>query len=765
MKITRTGLDAEHLAQRETIFHTANGYFGVRASFEEGAPEGVHSVRGAYINGFHDISDIPYGEKLYGFPETQQFMVNVVDVQGMTLTLGGEEFSCFTGAVKRLVQSLDMDGGLYTRTVRWASPQGRETLLRFERMASFACRELFILRLTVTALDWSGEIQITSCQDGNVSNDSDPADPRKAAVGRRALIVESLSRHGASVLMRCRTVRSGLNMSSAVRHACPQADGETVRLEEGRAVFLLRGQLEKGKAFTVSKWCVYTDSRRHADPPNDALRLLDEASALSWLQWRRTQKEGLNRFWHGAQAEVRGDAALNRSLRYSMFGLLSSAGRDGVGNISSKGLSGEGYEGHYFWDTEIYMFPFFLLTEPDAARSLLDSRYHMLPEARAHAHLLGHARGALYPWRTIAGSECSAYYPSGSAQYHINGDIAHAFITYWLVTGDLSYMAEKGAEALIETARLWLDAGHWQDGVFCLDCVTGPDEYTCVVNNNYYTNRSAQYHLKWTVRLCEALRGQGMLSPVTKRTGLTDSELLAFSEASEGMRLPFSSEFGICAQDDSFLRKAKLDPAKIPRSRFPLLLHYHPLYLYRHQVCKQADTVLSHFLFEEGESEECIRKTYRYYESITTHDSSLSECVFSMMAARIGDPEKAYRYYRRSAALDLEDTHGNTRDGIHAANMGGCWMGVVFGFGGLRIAEKGLSFKPCLPRQWTGYRFTVRWRGTLLSVAVDTNVAAFQTLEGPPLTVFVDKEAVTAGKETVTVPMRKRDESNGPGTA
>ena len=459
--------------------------------------------------------------------------------------------------------------------------------------------------------------------------------------------------------------------------------------------------------------------------------------------------QALNALMAGAKASISGDNVLNTSLSFSMYSLLMSAGRDGVGNISSKGLSGEGYEGHYFWDTEVYMFPFFLLTNPEIARALLMSRARMLPGAKAHAREMGHPQGALYAWRTITGTECSSYFPSGSAQYHINADIAHAFLSFWRVTDDLDFMAGHGLEVLVETARLWLDAGHFSGGQFRIDNVTGPDEYTCIVNNNYYTNKAAQHHLRGVCQLARALQDQGKFH-APERLGLTQEELEQFQEAADRMFLPFDEALGICSQDDSFLGKKRLDLSRIPRENFPLLMHYHPLFLYRHQVLKQADTVLSHFLFEEGEPEEAIRQSYHYYEAITTHDSSLSPCVHAMMAARIGETAKALAYYESVAALDLMDTHKNTADGIHAANMGGCWMGLVYGFAGLRIGENSLRFRPTLPESWQSYRFRFRWRGSLAEAAVDEKGIRFTLLDGPAFALSVDgKQVDIAGPQPV----------------
>ncbi len=744
MKLMRKGGSASDIALYETLFHTANGYLGVRASPEEGAPNNARSIRGAYISGFFDTGSIVYGEKLHGFAEQRQTIVNLPDVQTIKLSLCGEPFTQLSGQSEDCVRELDMERGIYTRSLTWCSPGGKHTKLVFERMASFAVRELFVLRVTVEPLDWSGELKIISTQNGNVRNDFDPHDPRKLAEGEKMLICDKAAVTDGMMILSCRTAHSGMSAASAVCHSI--SAGFTAEYEsfpeENLAVFC--GAASRNKRIQITKYCIYADSRRVDSPLDTAVSLLRECARKAFCSWENEQRQYLSQFWQRVIIEVKGDETLNQSLHYCAYSLLQACGRDKASGIASKGLSGEGYEGHNFWDTEIYMFPFFLLTDPEAARSLLDYRYSLLNKSREHARMLGHKSGALYAWRTIDGAECSGYFPSGSAQYHINADIAHAFLDYYYATSNLEYMRDKGAEVLIETARLWLDAGHYAaDGSFHIDCVTGPDEYSCIVNNNFYTNRAAKHHLLGTIHICEELNKAALLEAVRQKTGITDEELLEFSKAAESMLLPFDEELGIRAQDDTFLRRKPLELASLPHSDFPLLTHYHPLWLYRHQVCKQADAVLAHFLYEQGENEQVIRRTYNYYERITTHDSSLSECIFSMMAARIGDAQKAYDYYIRSACLDLLDTHGNTRDGIHAANMGGAWMGIVFGFGGLRIAEDGLSLKPCLPDKWDGYSFCVRFRGSVLLAEICRGQAVFSITQGKPLLIKV------YGKETL----------------
>jgi alpha,alpha-trehalose phosphorylase len=385
----------------------------------------------------------------------------------------------------------------------------------------------------------------------------------------------------------------------------------------------------------------------------------------------------------------------------------------------------------------MYIEPFFTLTVPEISRNFISYRYATLGEARKNAGALGHRQGALFPWRTIMGRECSGYFPSGTAQYHINGDIAWSVVSYYLATGDFDFIAEKGAEIVFECARLWVDTGSWYKGRFEIHGVTGPDEYTCLVNNNYFTNLSAKFNLYWAARFYAMLKEAGALENLARKIGLKAEEIAGFEKAGEAMYLPYDEDLGINPQDDSFLSKKKWNLAATPKGNFPLLLHYHPLHLYRHQVCKQADTVLAHFIFEDAQSEETIRNSFLYYEGITTHDSSLSTCIFSITASKLGFHEKAYSYFGDSAMLDLYNTHGNTRDGIHTANMGGNWMAIVYGFAGLRVRESGLSFSPRLPGKWQACRFRIAYRDSRIQVEMTKTGTTFTLLKGTKKAVRV----------------------------
>lgn len=351
----------------------------------------------------------------------------------------------------------------------------------------------------------------------------------------------------------------------------------------------------------------------------------------------------------------------------------------------------------------------------------------------------------MFPWRTIAGTECSSFFPSGTAQYHISADIAYSYIQYYLAAQDKDFLLNYGAEMLIETARLWAGIGHYYQGAFHIDEVTGPDEYTCCVNNNYYTNVMAKHNLKWAAKSCAILQDYDPAAyrGLCERLGVTETEIAAWDKAAAAMLLPYDASLGINPQDDTFLRKAVWDFENTPKENYPLLLHYHPLTIYRYQVCKQADTVLAHFLLEDEQDYETIRRSYDYYEKITTHDSSLSSCIFSIMASKIGNMEKAYEYFIETARLDLDNTHGNTKDGLHLANMGGTWMSIVYGFAGMRLKESGLSLAPAIPQDWEQYAFRLTFRGRLIDVRIGQKSVVLELAEGEAIRLKLYDEDVT----------------------
>lgn len=721
-KISSTSLQQDQLLVEESLFSLANGYLGVRGNFEEGYGPSMETIRGTYINAFYDVVDIHYGEKQYGYPDTQQKIVNIIDSQTIQVFVGKdedeEEFSLFTGEVLSYDRTLHLDEGYADRIIHWRSPKGKEIRLHFKRVVSFVQRELFSIEVHIEPVNFFGQLKVVSTVDGDVTNFVDQDDPRVGSGNAKLLhtkLAETLDGH--SIVVN-ETTNSHLQTACVTHHIHHRGE-RTERIGNEEVTTVIVSDLSK--PFTLEKRNIFVDTRRHGEDLVDSgLEIHEGLKGVTFAQLLTEQKGYVQQFWSQADIEITGDDQVQQGMRFNLFHLLQSAGRDSISNIPAKGLSGEGYEGHYFWDTEIYMVPVFILSKPELAKQLLMYRYSILDSARDRAREMGHKQGALFPWRTIAGDECSAYYPAGTAQYHISADIAYSFIQYYLATGDEEFMAMHGAEVLFETARLWVDVGHFRHDEFRIDAVTGPDEYTALVNNNYYTNVMAKYNLTWAVKMYEKLQADSP-ADFDKLMGmlqLKETEPATWAKAAKQMYLPYDETLKINAQDDSFLQKEVWDFAGTPKEEYPLLLNYHPLTLYRHQVCKQPDTVLAHFLLEDEVDFETIKNSYHYYEKVTTHDSSLSTCVFSIMSAKIGDVEQAYEYFIETARLDLENIQGNTKDGLHLANMGGTWLAIIFGFAGVRIKESGLSLAPKLPSQWESYTCSLQYHGSKVTVMV-----------------------------------------------
>lgn len=439
---------------------------------------------------------------------------------------------------------------------------------------------------------------------------------------------------------------------------------------------------------------------------------------------------------------------MQQAIRINLFHILQASARAEDMGVAAKGLTGQAYEGHYFWDTEIYLLPFLTYTSPQAAKNLLRFRYSMLDHARARAKELGHT-GALFPWRTISGEEASAYYEAGTAQYHINADIAYAVRKYVNATGDEEFLFGCGAEMLVETARLWADLGFFsarKGGQFCINGVTGPDEYKTVVNNNTYTNLMARENLRFAAETIEGyqLKDSKALEALMQKTGLAWSEVEGWKRAADKMYVPFDAPTGVFPQDDSFLEREPWDFKNTPAERYPLLLFYHPLNIYRRQVIKQADVLLAMFLLGHEFSLEAKKRNFEFYDPLTTGDSSLSSCIEAIIALEIGEYDKAVAYTRAALLMDLADVGGNVRDGCHIASMGGTWMVIAYGFGGLRDYDGRLSFRPQRPPEsQASLQFPITWRGQVLDVEISPDSTTYVLREGDMLRLRHEDQDIT----------------------
>jgi alpha,alpha-trehalose phosphorylase len=498
----------------------------------------------------------------------------------------------------------------------------------------------------------------------------------------------------------------------------------------------------RGQPIQLVKYLAYHTSPEGpvSDLCHRAERTLGRARRGGFESLITDQRAFMDDFWERADVEV--EAAHPRAqqcLRFNLFHLLQASARAEENGIGARGLTGQAYEGHYFWDTEIYVLPFLIYTSPRLARNVLKVRYRQLDFARLRAREVSQ-NGGLFPWRTISGEEASAYYAAGTAQYHINADIVYALRKYVDGTADDGFLEDYGAEILVETARLWEDLGFYPegpDGEFHIHGVTGPDEYNTVVDDNCYTNLMARENLWYAAQTLQKLRERNpeRFAAIAHDTGLEPGELDAWQLAADRMHVPFDEARGIHPQDETFLHKEVMDIRSMPAERFPLLLHYHPLVIYRHQVIKQADIVLAMFLLGHEFSLEQKRRNFAYYDPITTGDSSLSVCIQAIVAWELGEDEKAFEYFRYAVLMDLADIGGNVKDGAHIASMGGTWMSVVYGIGGMRDYGGKLGFRPRLPARMKRLCFRLAFRGRRLRVELLPREVTYTLVEGRELTI------------------------------
>ena len=742
-RLIRHSRDPADFAQDESLFALANGALGVRGGLEEGPSPS----QGSFLSGVWERSPIEYHERFPGLAKTTDTRVPIADGTHIQLALGDTPVQLEQGEWLDFSRELDLRHGCYRRRLRWRAPSGVTLEIRAERLVALDTPGLLAIRYRVRSVDYSGPITLRSSIDavqGAAEQGHDPRIGSRVAGGLR--LCEAVA-EASRCWVRQQTTHSDIRLVCAQQHVLPD---QRLRFQHAEihargAAQTYAGSLHAGEEIVLEKYVAYAWTPPGGTASDEALldsaeQILRQASTTGYASLQASQTQLLERFWHDTDLAIHGDAASEQALRFNLFHVFQSTCRDGTGSAAAKGLTGEGYEGHYFWDAEAFMLPALVGPAPALARAMLAWRHHTLDRARAHAREMNHARGALYAWRTISGDECSAYFPSGSAQYHINAAVAWAIRLYVDASGDHEFMREHGAEMLFETARIWLDIGHFNprradahgDPAFCIHSVTGPDEYSALVDNNHYTNRMAQRHLRDAAATARWLREKhpDTYAALAAHIDLQPDEATAWQRAADAMYLPVDARLGIFPQDDAFLDKPRLPRSGDGKTKQPLLLSMHPLTIYRHQVCKQADTVLALVLAGEAVGRAAKQRNLEYYEGVTVHDSTLSACTFSILAAEVGQADKAWRYFNDSLRVDLDDLHGNAAHGVHMASMAGSLLALTWGFGGLRVIGGVPTFAPSLPAAWQGYRFGLHWRGAQLRVEVDRGGTRYSLLVG-----------------------------------
>jgi len=762
--VIEKGFHPGFLAQLETMMALGNGYLGMRGCPEEGGPNAENST---LINGFYETSPIVYPEDAYGFAKTGQTIIGVTDSKIIKLFIDEEPFWLPNANLLRYDRRLNMKSGTLDREILWETPAGKQVLITSRRLVSFANRHVAAISYSVTLVNSAASLVISSEMTANeASAHTNVNDPRQTRIFAGRVLHHQASYAKDRRIVLCHaTEKSRLTLTCATDHAletsCPYTHKVSCTEDFGQVAFTIEARPDCPINFT--KYMVYHTSQTASveELCGRAEWTMDRVTTQGFQQLLSSQEQYMHDFWRRSDVQVRdvseertkrSTVEIQQAIRFNLFHILQASARAEDTGVPAKGLTGQAYEGHYFWDTETYLLPFLIYTSPRIAKNLLTFRYKMLPRARARARQLGH-RGAMFPWRTISGEEASAYYAAGTAQYHINADIMYALRKYVRATGDESFLRDCGAEMLVETARLWLDLGFYSDAKgdkFCINSVTGPDEYNTVVNNNAYTNLMARENLRYAAQTVEVLRATDpdAYNALVHKTALEPSEVEAWTRAAECMYVPYDETLKIIPQDDSFLDREPWDFKNTPHDHYPLLLFYHPLNIYRKQVIKQADVVLAMFLLGDAFSPEAKKRNFEFYDPLTTGDSSLSSCVEAIIAAQVGDIGKAIRYGVAALLMDLADVGGNVKDGCHIASMGGTWMMLTYGLGGMRDDDGTLSFRPRrAPEDNAILRFPVTYRGQMLEVEIGLKKVEYTLREGKFLVIRHETEEIQLTRE------------------
>ncbi len=682
-------LDLPHVA---AVFSIGNGFIGIR-----GPGEAADAPR-VYLNGVYERMPIAYHEAAHGYARETDLRLAVADATRPAFS------------VPTRLTGVELDLTRCVRTERRDAAGGEIVIEQFVAMAHPA---LVLTRVTFAEAAGIDATPRVTAPPGSTSVPAAPAegaiyDPRIAPA-----IAESPWRVVDSLVAARRAARTDrLDKSGFVVASAMQEIGRRTR--DGRV------EIDFVSGYHAD---------RTAPVLEPLLAMLDDAARRGYDALLAEQSAWFADFWATSTVAIPGQPEAELAIRYALAELAMAVGRDGATSVGAKGQTGEGYEGHVFWDADLYVLPVFAYTRPEIARAMLVWRIAGLDAARDNARAMGQTDGALYPWRTIGGHECSSYFPAGPAQYHINADIAYALETYLAASGDRTILEAGGGAMLIETARIWLAIGFYdatKGGAFVINRVTGPDEYTAIVNNNLYTNLMAARHLRFAAREGVAL---GLL---------TAAEADRMLHAADTMFLPFDEARQVYAQDDAYFALEPWPFETTPADKYPLLLHFHPLAIYRRRVSKQADAVLALALLPEAFAPEMRQRLLETYEAETTHDSTLSASAFATAAAHAGDGARAAHYWRVAALTDLSDLFGNTDHGLHMAALAGSWTTLAMGFAGMRVEDDALCFDPVAIPGLADYSFSLSFRGARVAVTVSGAVASVAVEGDRPIRVRIN---------------------------
>ena len=754
-KVVETEFKEESNRLNETIFTLANGYIGVRGFFEEGFyGQKEASDSAVMINGIYEYYPYKHIWCRPGFPERFHSIVanvNPIDVKIYV----NEERVLLGDKVENYSRTLDMYRGVVERVFTYTTSDGQKCEFAFTRFASQTEKHLFAIDIRVKApkgVTVRLESTLQALEGTTLATKEEcGTDMPNPFVLNRCVF------DGEESLIDYQTKVSGFKIACAIAEESAIAVKET-KTEESAIVKVMEG-VSDGTEMRYSRFCSFATSRDDEEYYAFALNVVRTAKKVGYDEMLALSENYWKEYWDTSDIRIDGDTLVQQGIRFGLFMINQSAGKDGLTNISANGLTGTAYSGHTFWDTEIFMMPMFLYSHPEIVKQLLKYRYNILPKAKERASQMDDV-GALFSWNSINGEECGHVFEAVTAQYHINVDIFYAIYKYYEATGDDEFIDEYGLEILLETSKCMAHRGSFIDrkgGKFCINCICGPDEYNPIVDNNLYTNFLTKKQMEFTLQMVEKMQARKpeALKALLAKCEIDETELALFKKVADNMYLPYDKENEIYMQDDNFIYKDPIDIDSIPVTKLPLLTNLHPLNLWRYQVCKQADIVLLMFLCSNEFTPEMRRKVFDFYEPRTIHDSSLSAGIHSIVACDIGSTEEAYGYLKQACRMDLDNVNRNTWAGIHAACMGSCYMMIVNGYAGMRVYDNALHFKPYIPENWQGYTFKVVFQGSTVEVKITAEKTTYQLLSGSSVSLYDGETLVTLNETQPMVDVKR----------
>jgi len=742
--VIEDGFDPDRQRVSESIFALANEFMGTRGYFDEGY-SGDQLV-GHYVNGLSEQMDIQHPQVFKGLQTVRGFAVNTVDWLYVRIALGRETLDLANSKLTDFTRRLDLRTGVLTRSFVWHAGK-RQLRVTFERLLSLKRRNHAGQRITFEPLNFSGELRVTAGLDfsppheiasgwSQIKTDAKKEGvnfwtvEKKARKGKRLGILAHTQRTGQWLYAAARV--EGLTSPKAVRDDKLIALSGTVALQKGKcSVFDKLVSLHwdrKAKTAAAKVWAA-------------GEKLADRADCLTYDKLHKEHTAAWGRAWEVLDIQVDGDPTIQQGTRFSQFQMYATyQGRDASVNMPCKGMTGEVYYGWMFWDSETYVLPAYLFIDPKAARSLLEYRHIHLPQALERAKQLG-CEGARFPFATIDGTECCGTWQHCDLEIHVNLAVSYALWLYVRHTGDKAWLHAKGAEVLALICRYLASRGEWgqQTGKFGFFGVMGPDEFHTMVNNNCYTNWMAKRTFQYALEVLDEMASEDAksLARLRRKIGLTDDETAEWRRMADGMYIPYDVATGLYEQHDGYFNLPHVDVKNLPPSQIPIYANWVYEKIFRHDMIKQPDFLLLPMFYSRDFDLDTKRKNYEFYESRCIHESSLSPGVHSVLAAELGKMGDAYEFFRYMARLDLDNYNRNSEQGLHITAMSGVWLNIVYGFGGLRTDGEQLSFRPSIPGKWSGYRFRLVYRDSLIEIAVDERQATFKTLRGPEVPVEI----------------------------